>query len=176
MLSDTKVSNKPNLANNSCKNLSWHGWLVFYILKLPATLWSYLPKWSNKPSLLGRHSQCVTSIIAYRSGFFCRRGVKIKNHAGLWDTKLAWYSLSATRRVGPNDLELDFGIHTFRPSWPHLIVEVLVTRAKYLQPIVINYAFTFRTANILVASTALWPSSNSLNCTFISVAFKLHSE
>ena len=51
--------------------------------------------------------------------------------------------------------EHGLGIHDFSPTWPCLIIKVLVAPAKFLQPssycIVINCAFTFcRTTNILV--------------------------
>ena len=59
---------------------------------------------------------------------------------------------------------------------------------KFLQPsgycIVINYTFTFYTANVFGYFLSLWPSSNLKNitskirlyCIFICVAFKSHTE
>ena len=92
---------------------------------------------------------------------------------------LAWYSSSATRQICFNGLDHDFRIHSFRLTWPYQIVEVFVTQAKFLEPsvIVINNNFAFRTTNVFIRPSELWPSSKSQSqirtrCMFICVAFK----
>ena len=47
------------------------------------------------------------------------------NHTGLWDTKLAWYSPSAT---------LWICLHSFWPTRPWQIIEFLTTQVKLLEP------------------------------------------
>ena len=44
------------------------------------------------------------------------KGVKVTNHTGLWDGKLAWYSLSATLQIFPYDMKQSLGIHSFKPT------------------------------------------------------------
>ena len=86
------------------------------------------------------------------------------NYSGLGDAELAWYSPSDTYRICLNGLEHSLGIHSFRPTWLYQIVEVLVTRVKFLEPfgycIVINWNFLFCTKDVFV-STALWLSLTS---------------
>ena len=48
--------------------------------------------------------------------------VKVRNHARLWDTELAWYSPIAAHRICFNG----FGIHSFRPTWSRLIIEIRI--------------------------------------------------
>ena len=64
--------------------------------------------------------------------------VKVTKYTWLDNAELAWYSLSATRRICLYCLEqfMVLGLH------------VLETRAKFLQRSVINYAFTFATTNL----------------------------
>ena len=42
--------------------------------------------------------------------------MKVTNHTWLWNAKLAWYSLSAIRRICLSCLEHGFGIQTLRPT------------------------------------------------------------
>ena len=58
--------------------------------------------------------------------------VKVTNHNGLWDAKLAWYSLSATHHICLNGLEYGRGILSFR-STRTLIVEFFAVWAKFLE-------------------------------------------
>ena len=55
--------------------------------------------------------------------------MKVMNHFDLWDTSLAWYSLSATRRICLYVLEHSLGIHGFTPTWPCSIVEFIASHA-----------------------------------------------
>ena len=75
--------------------------------------------------------------------------VKVMNHTGLTDAELAWYSLSTSHQIFFYGLEHSFSIHSFRLIWLCLIVEVLATQTKFLEPfgycIVINCAFNFHT-------------------------------
>ena len=79
--------------------------------------------------------------------------VKVMNHTGLWDTELAWYSLSATRQICLYGLEQGLGIHGFKLTWSCLVVEVLSIQVKFLRLFAycteINCTFTFCTTNIL---------------------------
>ena len=50
--------------------------------------------------------------------------VKVINHTELWDTELAWYSPSATRRICLTRLEHGFGIYNFSSTWLWLIIVV----------------------------------------------------
>ena len=87
--------------------------------------------------------------------------VKETNHTGLWDAKLAWYSVSTIKQIHVYGLEHDLGIHNFRPNLPYLTVEVLANQAKFLQPSCDElYLHLFVQKMFLVASTALWPTSN----------------
>ena len=43
--------------------------------------------------------------------------IKMTNHPGLWDAKLAWYSPSATCQICRYGLVHDLGIYSFRPTW-----------------------------------------------------------
>ena len=74
--------------------------------------------------------------------------VKVTNHNRQWDAELIWFSLSATHQICIiYDLE-----HGFIITWPCLMVKVLTTRAKFLEPSdycnIINCIFTFRTTNV----------------------------
>ena len=88
--------------------------------------------------------------------------MKVTNCTKLWNTMFTWYSPCATRWIYLYDLKYRLGIHGFRLTWPFLIVELLVTREKCLEPsgycTVIKCAFTCHKINILFAFTALWPS------------------
>ena len=59
------------------------------------------------------------------------------NHTGSWDNEFTWYCLSATWIC-----LYGLRIYCIRPTWPCLIVEVLATRAEFLEPSV-TCAFTF---------------------------------
>ena len=85
-----------------------------------------------------------------------------------WDTtQLRWMFLPrlwrwrTTRPSSPDTLRICFygfkyglRIHTFRSIWPCLIVKVLVTWVKFLEPssywTVINCTFTFQTTNAFI--------------------------
>ena len=60
--------------------------------------------------------------------------VKVTNHTGLREVEPARYSPSANRWICLDSFEHSLGIYGFRSIWPCLIVEVLVTRAKFLEP------------------------------------------
>ena len=64
----------------------------------------------------------------------CAKAVKMTNHTRLWDANLAWYSLRVTHQIFLYSLELGLKIHGFRPTWPCLMIKVLVTEAKFLEP------------------------------------------
>ena len=59
--------------------------------------------------------------------------VKVTNHTVLWDTKLTWYSPNANHWICFYGYKHNFGTHSFRPTWPCLIIKVLATQAKFLQ-------------------------------------------
>ena len=63
-------------------------------------------------------------------------------------SELTWYSPRTTHKINLYDLEHSLGIYGFRPTWLCLIVELLATAAKFLQPSSyyngINCAFTFQ--------------------------------
>ena len=75
--------------------------------------------------------------------------VKVTNHIELRDVELAWYSPSSTHWICLYGLEYDLEIHTFRPIWLYLFIEVLATQSKFLEPsgycTVINSTFSFHT-------------------------------
>ena len=79
-------------------------------------------------------------------------------------TVRCWASLSATYWICFTNFEHDLGIYAFKPTWPFLIVVFLETWTKFLKPssfgTVITNAFTFHTTMFVVASEALWLSSN----------------
>ena len=50
------------------------------------------------------------------------------------DVKLAWYSPNVTHWIYFYELEHSLRIHSFMPTWPCLIVKVLSTWTKFLQP------------------------------------------
>ena len=80
------------------------------------------------------------------------RIVKVMNQTGLWDVEFAWYSPSATHWICLYGMKYGPGVHTFRPTWPCPVIEVLVTWAKFFKPsnfcIVIKCNSTFCTTNI----------------------------
>ena len=61
--------------------------------------------------------------------------VKVTSSSRMWDTEVSWYSPIATRRIYLWLWSFDHGlpIHVFKPTWPCLIIEVLVTRVKFFQ-------------------------------------------
>ena len=75
--------------------------------------------------------------------------VKVTNHLGLGDAKLAWYSPSTTCFY---NLKFSLGIFSFRTTWPSLIITALANKEKFLEPsnycVVINCIFTLCTTNI----------------------------
>ena len=68
------------------------------------------------------------------------------------NTVLAWHSPSGLWKIFGYGFKCSLGIHGFRPTWPSLIVEVLGTPVKFLQPYVyrtvINCTFTFWATNV----------------------------
>ena len=63
--------------------------------------------------------------------------VKVKNHCGLRNAELVWYSPSTTLRICIYSLVQDLEIYGFMPTRHCLIDEFLATRAKF----VINFYF-----------------------------------
>ena len=72
--------------------------------------------------------------------------MKGTKYNGLWNIDLAWYSPSDAQRIYLSGLDHGFRNNAFRSTWPCLIVEVLVTWPKFLEPsgycTVINCVFT----------------------------------
>ena len=64
--------------------------------------------------------------------------MKVTNHTKLWDSKLAWYSLSATHQICLSGLKHSFIIHHFRPTWFCLIIKALALWAKFLEPYLVT--------------------------------------
>ena len=65
-----------------------------------------------------------------------------QGHTGQTDDELTEYSLTFFLL-----LKQCLGINSFRPTWPCLIIEILASRAKFLQPY--SYcSFIFNTANV----------------------------
>ena len=119
--------------------------------------------------------------------------MKVMNSTELWDVDLTQDSPSATHQICLNGFKFasmvhNLRIHCLRLSWPCLIIKVLATQAKFLEPsdycTVINYAFTFCLINdfgcfsSIMAQFELIRKSCQirLGCTFICVNFKFHSE
>ena len=73
--------------------------------------------------------------------------IKVTADSGLWNAVLAWYSPSDSHWICPDGFEHGLGIHGFRTTCHSLIVKVLATRAKFLEPSVyctlINCSFNF---------------------------------
>ena len=96
------------------------------------------------------------------------------------DTAPCWICL--------NGLVHCFTIHGFRPTWPCLIIKVLATRAKLLDPSdyweEINCTFTFYTTNVFwlfpqhygPVQTLNKSSQIRLHCMFICMNFKWYTE
>ena len=59
--------------------------------------------------------------------------MKVTNHTGLGDAKLAWYSPNSTLKICLYGLEDGLRIHSFKPTWHCLIVKVLTTWAEFLE-------------------------------------------
>ena len=129
----------------SFQSVCWHGFQYMrycyrgmgnclLILEVCHLLWS--------EHLVKIHELCFiyTGMIKKVLKYFCyvwdnlsapdvfAEGVKMTNHTGLWDAKLAWYSSCDTHRTCLYGLQHDLGIHGFRPAYPCLTVEVLATR------------------------------------------------
>ena len=85
--------------------------------------------WSLKPlcQLVLRYFANVRHNSAASNAF-----AEVVNVTGLWDAVLAWYSLSAPHRICLNGFEYRYGIHSFRPNRPCLIVDVPANRAIVL--------------------------------------------
>ena len=64
------------------------------------------------------------------SRWFCQGCEGNKPHY----TMRCWYSPSVTHQICPNGLEHGLKIHSFKANWPSLIVEVLKTQVKFLEP------------------------------------------
>ena len=100
--------------------------------------------------------------------------MKVTIHTGQLDEELTWYSPCTTRRICNYSFGNGPGIHGFRLTLPCLIIEVLATRAKFLQAF--GYCIVYhlhihlshtQKKMFLVASVALWLSSNT-KCSRIS--------
>ena len=124
----------------------------------------------------------VTWATAWSTGCFCQGG-QVAEHKGLRDAELAWYSSSVTCCICLYGLNQNLGIHVFRPSWPYLIVEVLATRAKFID--LSSYcAFTLHPKNDFACFWDLGLSLNSktkgsqigLLCKIIRVVLKARTE
>ena len=78
--------------------------------------------------------------------------MKLTNHTGLWDTGYTRFFPSASHCICCNVFEHVLEIHDFRLYWPCLIIDVLESWAKFLEPsgygIVINCRFTLCLANV----------------------------
>ena len=79
---------------------------------------------------------------------FFSKVMNLMNYTG--DAELVWYSVKATHQIYINDLEHGFGIHTFGPTLPCLIIKVLATQLKFIEPCSYcsNCMFTFCTTNV----------------------------
>ena len=84
-------------------------------------------------------------------------------------------------------LEHNLGILNFRPTWPCLMVEVLATRVKFLEPFdyytMINCTFTFCTTNVFGFFRSVMTQFELVKYKFfttlhvhICTAFKSHTE
>ena len=112
-----------------------------------------------------------------------------------WQTTLNCKMSSSTDILWCYPLNLHYGfehglrIYAFRPIWPCLIIEILATWVKFLEPFsyctIINCTFTYCTADVFgcfcdfMAQFKLVKHISSpirLHCTFISMAFKSHIE
>ena len=66
-------------------------------------------------------------------------------------SEYTWYSLNATHHICLYGLEHGLGTYGFRSTWPCLIIEVLGTQVRFLEPsgylTVIKCTFTFCTTN-----------------------------
>ena len=105
--------------------------------------------------------------------------------ARLWNAKHTWCSPCSTLWICFYGLEHSLKIHSFRPTSPCLIIEVLATWVKFLERsaycIVINCTFTFHTTNVFGSfcniRIQLWLNSQTkLCCTSICAALKSHTE
>ena len=71
------------------------------------------------------------------------------NYNGLCDAKFTWYSLNKLPSMVWSRVS---EIHTFRSTWPCLIIKVVAAQIKFPQPsadcTAISCAFTFYTANV----------------------------
>ena len=78
--------------------------------------------------------------------------MKVTKHTELWGAVLAWYSLSANHQICFYGLEPSLRIHCFRSTWHWLIVKVVLTQLKFLEPsgyfTGINCTFIFHTTNV----------------------------
>ena len=71
----------------------------------------------------------------------------MKKYIELWDAEFAGYSLSATPGICLDDLKHILRIHSLRPTCPCLVVKLLATWVKFVEPsgycTVINCTLTF---------------------------------
>ena len=92
--------------------------------------------------------------------------VKMTKYTGQWDSELAWYSPSDTRRISYDGLR----IYGFRPNEPCLIDEAFATWSKFLEPAgyctVINLAFIFRTTKVFGYIRGFLVQLELIKCTF----------
>ena len=109
--------------------------------------------------------------------------VKVVNQNELWKAKFTWYSSSATLWSCFYGLEHGLRIYSFRPIWTCLIIEVLATWVKFLEPsgycTVTNCAFTFPATNVFVCFCSVMHYEFELdhkfpNLTTLYMALKLY--
>ena len=109
----------------------------------------------NNPTLYTRESQRFSNILVMWGTIWQLRMLLSRLWRWQtildWDAKLTWYSLSVSHWLDYG-LEHGLGIYGFRSTWPCLIIKVLATWVKLLEPSslfsVINCIFTFCTTNV----------------------------
>ena len=77
--------------------------------------------------------------------------VKVMNHTWLWNSDSNQYSLNNIHQIYLYGLGHSLRICSYRPTWPCMLVKVLTTQAKFIEPsdycTVINCAVNFCTTN-----------------------------
>ena len=102
------------------------------------------------------------------------------NHSGLRDTELAGYSPIATHRIFLYGSGHGLGIYSFTPISLSVVIEVLATRAKFLEQygfsIVINGVFTFHGTNVFGCFHGVMAQFKLIKHKLISAIFKIIPE
>ena len=162
-----------NTTPNSVRDVSSNSTMLVRSLEF-----SFPPRLIALPRLM--NSICLTIMVSQKFCHNVRHNLagpndfaEVVNYTRLWDVELTWYSLWATHQICPQGLEHSLRIHNFRPTWPCLIAEVLITQAKFVKPSVycalINCIFTFcAKCFFFVTSTVSWPSSELIKCKFLN--------